>query len=278
MRLPAARRSAFAATADRCLRRPARSPGSGSAIAGRRPSTVPGSQEATARDAILRKPRHRCRRWCRRHRPGRRLRPTPGLGPAGRWPRNRPAEAMGWLRVEIHIGRSHESPQRQVVQAVSGTVKLLADLVTDLLDLLRLQHLDDPGNWVSRGPGLPGKDSPAVRDSHARLIIRLLGDNNCRAVKKRDLRRKNRHGKAAFPPLVSRIAVSHSCPPVLSTPDRHAGRPRAHEAQLSSRTCGANDAAPDTSRGSRQLAFTVLVSGEQRSMRRLSPVLWEWLR
>src|ERR1700733_8474570 len=142
-------------------------------------------------------------------------------GLPGDCPEPRPAEASRWLRVEIHIGHSHEGPQRQVVQAVPATVKLLADLVTNLLDLLRLQHLDDPRNRMPRGPGLPGKNSPAVRDGHARLSIRLLGDDNCRTVKKRNMRGKDRHTKAAFPRLVSRIAVCHSCPPVLSTD--HAG-------------------------------------------------------
>src|ERR1700728_1973896 len=166
-------------------------------------------------------------------------------GLLGDGPENRPAEASRWLRVEIHIGRSHERPKRQVVQAVPATVKLLADLVTNLLDLLRLQHLDDPRNWMSRRPGLPGKDSPAVRDSRARLSIRLLGDDNCRTVKKRNLRGKDRHTKAAFPWLVSRISIGHSCPPVLSTDqpgrsiaarDRPAPLPRDHEAELPSRT------------------------------------------
>src|ERR1700728_3540563 len=138
-------------------------------------------------------------------------------GLLGDGPENRPAEASRWLRVEIHIGGSHERPQRQVVQAVPATVKLLADLVPNLLDLLRLQHLDNPWNWMSRGPGLPGKDSPAVRDSHARLSIRLLGDDNCRTVKKWNMRGKDRHAKAAFPRLVGPIAISHSCPPALST-------------------------------------------------------------
>jgi hypothetical protein len=118
---------------------------------------------------------------------------------------------------------------------IPGNDKLLEDLFTHLLDFLWLQYLDEQWNWMACGPGLPGKDPPAVRNRDACLSIRLLGDDNCRTVKEGNVRRKDRHGKAAFPRLVSCIVISHSCPLLLLT-DQAQERPDAGGAALGTET------------------------------------------
>ncbi len=200
-------------------------PGSGSAIAGRsvlaqRRLEAEGGKAPDAR--VLRKPRHRCPRWCRRHLRGRRLRPRAGPGPARRLPRKPlPAgsEPMAPGPRYTSATVTNACSGNGVVQAVPATVQLLADLVPNLLDLLRLQHSSmTPGTGCPVDQACLVKIPPAGYETATPAwSIRLLGDRQCRTVKKRNMRGKHRHTKAAFPRLVSRIAISHSCPPALST-------------------------------------------------------------